>query len=205
MNETGLDNERQTSGGEGEGRQVPRWLRPVLVVVLFAGLFAVGRMCGLYEDLTLPGIREKVLAAGPWGVLVLIGLFVIGLLIQIPGIPFVVACLLIYGPLYGIALSYASGMLGLAVSFFVVRRVGGQPLGRVRFKWMKRALSHLDERPVRTVILLRFVAHFSPVLTYALALSGIRFRDFMLGSLVGVTPIILVLALLAERAEAWLS
>jgi uncharacterized membrane protein YdjX (TVP38/TMEM64 family) len=70
---------------------------------------------------------------------------------------------------------------------------------------VQRVLSHLEQRPLLSVALLRLVLQLNPVVNSALALSGIRYRDYILGSLIGFTPTILILAFLADRLEKWFS
>ncbi|MDF1862334.1 MAG: VTT domain-containing protein [Verrucomicrobiales bacterium] len=198
-----MDDELPSQGDTRRGRPRAGRARLVLVLLFLTGLYALGKWSGLYEEMTLKGVREQILAAGPRGALLLVLLFVIGLLIQVPGMVFVVAGFLVYDPVRGAALAFGGSILALTVSFFVVRRIGGQPFRQIRFKWVQRVLSHLEERPLLTVALLRLVLQLSPVVNYALALSGIRYRDYILGSLIGFTPIILTLAFLADRLEKW--
>jgi uncharacterized membrane protein YdjX (TVP38/TMEM64 family) len=200
-----MDDELQAEDETSRGRQRVLRARLVLLLLFLAGLFALGKWSGLNEGLTLKGVREQVLEAGPWGALVLVLLFVIGLLMQVPGMVFVVAGFLVYDPLRGVSLAFGGSMVALTVSFFVVRRIGGQPFRRIRSRWVQRVLSHLEKRPLLSVALLRLVLQLNPVVNSALALSGIRYRDYILGSLIGFTPTILILAFLADRLEKWFS
>lgn len=200
-----MEDELQAEDETSRGRQRVLRARLVLLLLFLAGLFALGKSSGLNEGLTLKGVREQVLEAGPWGALVLVLLFVIGLLMQVPGMVFVVAGFLVYDPLHGVSLAFGGSMVALTVSFFVVRRIGGQPFRRIRSRWVQRVLSHLEQRPLLSVALLRLVLQLNPVVNSALALSGIRYRDYILGSLIGFTPTILILAFLADRLEKWFS
>ena len=49
-----------------------------------------------------------------------------------------------------------------------------------------RIFQQLDRRPVTSVFLLRTVFQTVPVMNYALALSAVRFRDYALGTLLGL-------------------
>ena len=50
----------------------------------------------------------------------------------------------------------------------------------------------LDAQPIRSVVLLRVLFQTVPALNYALALSGIRFRQYLTGTLLGLPlPILL--------------
>jgi uncharacterized membrane protein YdjX (TVP38/TMEM64 family) len=60
-------------------------------------------------------------------------------------------------------------------------------------------LGRLDAHPVRVVALLRVVLIHSPQLNYALALSSLRYRDYLLGSALGLVLPVAVEVLLVER------
>ena len=55
---------------------------------------------------------------------------------------------------------------------------------------MRRVLSHLDERPIRSVFLLRTVFIMAPGVNYGLAITKVKFRDYLIGSAFGlIVPI----------------
>jgi uncharacterized membrane protein YdjX (TVP38/TMEM64 family) len=85
------------------------------------------------------------------------------------------------------------------VSFFIVRGVGGKPLGAVRWRFVRRILAQLDAHPLRTVIILRSILWMAPQLNYALALSNVRFRDYLVGSALGLILPLAGMVLLFDR------
>ena len=58
---------------------------------------------------------------------------------------------------------------------------------------------YFGTRPLRTVVLLRIVLWMSPQLNYALALTGISFRNYLLGSAFGLIWPIVIMALFFEE------
>ena len=110
-----------------------------------------------------------------------------------PGLVFVGAAILAYGQFYGGLAGYLGAVVSVSVSFWVVRLVGGQPLAEVKRPFLKRWLDRLDARPVRSVFVLRLLLWMAPPLNYALAMSSVRYRDYLIGSAMGlVIPITLV-------------
>lgn len=167
------------------------WPRLLGLLLVLGGLVAVGRATGLHQRFTLEGLRATVLAAGPLGPPAFALAFCLGELLHVPGLLFVAVGLLVWGPAWGGALSFAAALASVSCTFALVRAVGGQP-GKAleRPAFARRLLDRLEERPVRTVALLRAVLVLSPPLNYALALTGLRFRDHLLGSALGlVLPI----------------
>jgi uncharacterized membrane protein YdjX (TVP38/TMEM64 family) len=174
----------------GKGRY-----RPLLLVVLFVGLLAVGKFTGLTDQLDAERIRQEVAAAGALGGLLFVVIFAIGELVHVPGMIFVAAAALAYGPYQGFVWALFGALVSVSLSFVVVRGVGGQALAKLEKAWIQKILAHLDRRPVLTVAALRSVLWLAPGLNYALAMTRIRFRDYLLGSSLGlVLPILGVTA-----------
>ena len=138
-------------------------------------------------------------SAGAWGALLLIVAFALGELLHIPGMVFVFAAVLAYGQLWGGVVGYLGAVVSVCFSFGVVRGVGGQALDGIKKPWVKKILSNLDTRPLRTVVVLRIVLWMSPQLNYALALTGISFRNYLLGSAFGLIWPIVIMALFFEE------
>jgi uncharacterized membrane protein YdjX (TVP38/TMEM64 family) len=81
---------------------------------------------------------------------------------------------------------------------------GVKVLDEIETPWVKRMLAKLDDRPIRTVILLRIPLSLAPQLSQALALSNVTFRDHLIGSAIGMVPRITLFLLLFDRIILWL-
>ena len=168
------------------------------MAVLVAGL-VVGRATGATDALTTDGVRGFVARAGALGVLAFLALFVVGELVHVPGLVFIAAAVALWGPYAGGAIGALGALLSLVTSFAVVRGVGGKPLGEVKLSFARRLLDGLERRPVFTVAVLRTTLILSPPVTYALALSPIGFRDYFLGSAIGlVIPLTVAVAIFSR-------
>jgi uncharacterized membrane protein YdjX (TVP38/TMEM64 family) len=181
-----------------------RW---VLVVVMIGGLILLGHVTGVGEQLESVGrVRAWVLDAGGWGLVLFLALFAVGAVMHAPGILFLVAALLIYPMWPGVLIAFAGSVFAVTVSFVIVRFVGGQPLGEIRRPWLRRILRHLDDRPVRTVFLLRTLLWLHPAVSSVLAMSSVRFRDYLLGSALGLALPITLFAYFFDVIErmGWL-
>ena len=176
-----------------------RWGRLAALAALVVGLVVVGRVTGLTAWLSTERIRTGMESAGVWGPIVFVAAFAVGELVHVPGMVFVAAAVVAYGRVGGGALALAGAIVSLCVSFVVVRGVGGKPLGAIRWRFVQRILGHLEGHPVRTIALLRLVLWMAPQLNYALALSSVRFRSYLVGSVLGLVAPITLVALLFDR------
>ena len=175
-----------------------KWLRIGALVALTVGSIAIAKATGVTDELTRERIQAMMQELGALGFFAFLAVFAVGELVHVPGMAFIAAALLAYGPLLGSAAGLAGTLVSLTVTFFVVRGVGGQPLGDVQRPLLRRALAQLDARPVLTIAVLRVLFQMLPALNYALAMSKVRFRDYVAGSLLGMVPVILVFALAFE-------
>ncbi len=181
----------------------PVWPRLVLLAVVLGALFAVGHVTGATEYLTRDRIQAFMETLGVWGFLLFLLSFAIGELVHIPGIVFVLAALVAYGRVLGAGAGYVGGLLSVTVAFLVVRKVGGQLLTDVKRPWLRRLLDRLDAHPITTIAALRAVLWFAPIVNVVLAMSSVRFRDYLIGSAIGFLVPITILTVAFEWALAF--
>ena len=173
----------------------------ILIVATIAGIaFVAARLSGLDHALTPEHVRALLAGAGGFGILLFVVVFSLGLLAQLPGLLFIAVAVLAYGRTMGTVVALAGAVVAISVSFFVVRRFGGSALAEIESPLLRRLLLQLDTRPLRSVILLRAVFGVAPVLNYALALSSLGFRDYLIGSVIGMAPPIAIAAVLLDIA-----
>ena len=185
-----------TGRGQRHPVFVAPWIRPTLALLTVATLLLAGHVTGATAWLTRENVREAVEQAGPWGLALFVVLFCLAELVHVPGLVMVAAGVVAYGPWMGFAASFVGALCSVTVSFLVVRAVGGTPLAALRWAWARRLLARLEERPLRVVVALRLALWMFPPLNYALALSPVGFRDYVVGSAVGlVVPLVVFSAL----------
>lgn len=169
------------------------WIRLGVLAGVLVVSAIVAHYAGVGEYLSRDHVRDLIAGLGPMGALAFVGLFVVGELAHVPGFVFIGASILAYGRLEGGVLGYVGALAAVAVAFLVVRGIGGQALSSIRRPLVVRMLAHVDDRPVLAVAGLRSVLWMTPALTYALALTRVRFRDYMIGSALGLAiPVVLM-------------
>ncbi len=165
------------------------WLRHrrlMAVVLLLAALFAIVHWSSLQEDFSLEFLRHE-LADKQWsGLALFVLMFVAGNLVQIPGWIFLAAAVLILGRLGGAVVTYVAACTSCAFTFVTVRWVGGDAVRQLNSRVANKLLTQLHAHPIRSIVLLRTLFQTLPALNYALAMSGIGFRRYMLATLLGL-------------------
>jgi uncharacterized membrane protein YdjX (TVP38/TMEM64 family) len=78
-------------------------------------------------------------------------------------------------------------LVGVSLSFFLGRYVAREFAGR-RKRALKRMDQWFDSNGVGFIIALRLVLFANPALNYAAGLTNVTFRDYFMGSFVGLLP-----------------
>jgi uncharacterized membrane protein YdjX (TVP38/TMEM64 family) len=162
------------------------WRAVLAVLLLAVGLWAGMLALDLRDLLSLEALRTQLAAHRLSGLLVFTLLFALGNLAQIPGGVFLAAAVLTFGRLWGGVATYAAASVASTAVFLTVRTIGGGALRTLDQAWAQRILARLDARPVLGVFLLRLVFQTQPTLNYALAMSGIRLRHLVVGTVLGL-------------------
>lgn len=166
--------------------------RLIAVVLFLTILYAVFRLTGLKDHFTLAFLQQLMLENRFGGLLLFVLLFALGNLIQIPGWLFLAAAVLTLGRGPGGMATYVAASVSCAATFLVIRCVGGDALRKLDNRVAVYLLRRLDVRPVASIVLLRMLFQTVPALNYALAMSGVGFRPYLIGTLLGLPlPILL--------------
>jgi uncharacterized membrane protein YdjX (TVP38/TMEM64 family) len=149
-------------------------------------LLIVVHFSGLRDNFSIDFLQRQILANQVTGLSVFILLFSVGNLVQIPGWIFLVAAVLTMGQFVGGVVTYVAATVSCIVTFATIRLIGGDALRRLDNRLAAKIFIKLDAAPLRSMVLLRILLQTMPALNYALALSGIKFRHYLLGTLIGL-------------------
>ncbi len=160
--------------------------RILLAVVAVAALILLGRQAAG----ALPAFIEWVRGLGPLGPIAFILGYVVATVAFIPGSLLTLAAGAIFGIPLGTAIVFVGATLGASAAFGLSRTVARRAIerrieGNARFAAIDRAVAR-DGR--RIVFLLRLSPAFPfNLMNYALGLTQVRFRDYLVASL-GMLP-----------------
>jgi uncharacterized membrane protein YdjX (TVP38/TMEM64 family) len=161
-------------------------IRILAVVSLLALLFAIFKLSGLREHFSLAFLQQKISENRISGLIIFVLIFSLGNLIQIPGWIFLAAAVLTLGKTWGAAATYAAAIISCSITFFTIRFVGGNALRQIKNRIAIKLLEKLHSHPISSIFLLRLLFQTIPALNYALAMSGVRFREYLIGTMLGL-------------------
>jgi len=166
--------------------------RRLLLVALVAAFAAGAVYLASTGGVSPAGIRGWLVSLGAVAPIVFLGAFVGGAFVGVPGVVFVVAGRLAFGPWPGFALGFTGGMLAVTLPFGAARwlRRADGPVWQPRGRWVARAFALIDHHPFAAVLLLRLIVWFNPPLSYALALTPIRFPVYVAACALALAPVV---------------
>jgi pyruvate/2-oxoglutarate dehydrogenase complex dihydrolipoamide dehydrogenase (E3) component/uncharacterized membrane protein YdjX (TVP38/TMEM64 family) len=129
--------------------------------------------------------------AGTTGMAVFVVAYIVACILLLPGLILTLGAGFAYGVAVGVPLVWVAANLGAAVAFLLGRtlareRIAARVAGNARFAAIDRAVGR---EGLKIVLLTRLSPAFPfNLLNYAYGLTQVTFRDYMIGSLVGMIP-----------------
>ena len=192
---------------EGETRTGTR----IRVFALAAALITIGAAAlawrytplGEWVDLRAIIADSKGLKLQPLAVFAMLGAFVAGGMMLVPVTLLICVSVLIFGPIEGGVYAILGALLSAASTYGIGRVAGREVVRQLAGSGLNALSRRLAKRGLLAMTLVRLlpVAPFSIVNIVAGA-SHIGWRDFLLGTLLGMLPGIVVIATFIDRAVA---
>ena len=167
----------------------PRWLKPVLALVVIGVLIAVGK--AIDAPSRLRDALEWVQQLGWIGVGVFIALYVLACVLFLPGSILTLGAGVVFGVVKGCVIVSAASTLGATVAFLVGRYlargwVSGRIEGNAGFKAIDDAIGHEGWRIVG-------LTRLSPIfpfnlLNYAFGVTRVPLGQYAVASWIGMLP-----------------
>ena len=179
------------------------WFRVAVALAILAGIVAVWRWSPLAEI-----ARPEVLADWGlrlrgqwWGYAAAIGIFLAAGFVVFPASVLIAASALIFGPVAGIAVSFAGAMVSAIGGYLFGELLGRRGLQVFLSGGRLQAISEaMAKRGILSVALIRQVplAPYS-VVNFVAGMSHIRFVDFVAGTAIGIAPGVIAITLLTGQ------
>ncbi len=162
------------------------WLRPLLLVLLVAAGTAVVLMLGVPS---VEQLRVRVDAAGWAAPAAFVALYGLITLTPAPATVLSVAAGVLFGVAGGLGVVMAGALLSATGAFALARLLGRDAVAGVDSDRLRRLDTMLARRGLLAVIGVRLVPLLPfTALNYACGLAGVRTRDYLLGTAVGILP-----------------
>lgn len=160
--------------------------RLVVLVVAFVGISVALHLSGWGGPRQL---QDAVESAGWAGVVVFVLGYAVLVLAPTPASVLTILGGALFGLWWGTLLAWAGAVLGATGGFLVGRRLGRSSVDRLLRGRLRQADAVLSDHGLVAVLAVRLLPlfPFTP-LNYAAGLLGVRLRDYLIGTAVGIVP-----------------
>ena len=130
-------------------------------------------------------------------------IFVIGGLVMVPVMLLIAVTALVFGPFPGILYAFAGALASASVTYEIGKRLGRHAVRKVAGQRLNDLSRQLGKRGLLAVLLIRLlpVAPYT-VINIVAGASHIGWRDYLLGTALGLAPGIVMIMLFVDRAVA---
>lgn len=183
----------------------------LLAIVVIAALLLLWRWMAMQDLLNaqvLYSLLEGSLAwrDTPWALLVVVGVYTSTSLVLFPLSVLVVLTGLLFGPWWGFGYALAGTLSASVLTYWLGHRLGRDALLRHGGPRLLGVSRYFAGRGIRTMTLVSLLPLAPFTLTNMMAGAfRIRFRDFMLGTLIGIVPGLAGIILLSSQVTTLLT
>lgn len=179
-----------------ESAHARRWLLRAAVAIGVVGGIAAVVTSGVLDRFTdQDQLQATIDRAGVWGPLLFVGLMVVLVPLNVPGVLFVVPATTLFGSAGGVALSLVGGFLASTVGIVGARRLGRDAFIARLPPRLRRLEARLCERGFWAVVALRSVTFLLQPVDWLCGLTRMPMRTVLGATFVGLVPPTLVIAL----------
>jgi uncharacterized membrane protein YdjX (TVP38/TMEM64 family) len=174
-----------------------------LVLILLFCIFITGIGVFILGGITPEQIEQWLDRAGIWAPIIYILLYTIGTLLILPSTPLNLSGGAIFGPWLGTLWTTVAAIIAAVVAFAFTRTVGRDWVAQ---KFAGR-VEAIDAEMRQGGLFYMFAIRLLPLIPYgivnfAAGLTSIRFRDYLMGTVLGTVPGILPFVLMGSGLQA---
>jgi phospholipase D1/2 len=195
----------------GAKRATSKTKRRKLMWQLAIGASIAGLLALVWKVTPLSKLRPEQIAQWletfeklGWAPGVFIAAYVVGGLVMFPVTLLGAASAIVFPPLKAVSVTFTGIMLSAALTYAIGAKVLGDRAGKRLAPIVEKVKEQLTDQGVITIAALRMVplAPFTLV-NIAAGCIGVRFRDFMLGTALGIAPGMTLVVLFGRQVRAF--
>lgn len=175
----------------------------LFMVALAIGAFFYYDLNTYFSEDNILSVKDQLQSYGYFTPLIIILLYIVFNVTGLPTFFFTLLCGYLYGITYGLPLAWAGMTVGLSASFLSSRFLfRGDFMNRFGGMGMVKKLDYyVVKYRIWSVLVFRLISVFPyNVMNYAYGLTSISFRDYLVGSAVGIIPVTAIIVWLGHLA-----
>ena len=169
-----------------------KFIKPTILLLFVIVAVYIGKFTEAASYLSREAFEQTIANFGVFGPLFFMGIYFIGTIFFLPGTPLSILSGVLFGSLWGTVYVVIGATLGASVAFLVARYLAKDYIDSVlkdKFKALDKYDHKLENKGFLTTLFLRFIPLFPfNGLNFALGLTRVKFKDYFLGTLIGIIP-----------------
>ena len=171
-----------------EKKQNNLW-RPIILIILLAAAIILLRFWGVGDKLA--SLRAWISGLGSWGPLVFILIYIIAVVLALPGAAITIAGAALFGSVWGVVLVSIASTIGASIAFLISRYLARDFIVR-KFSQNEKfqRLDHLTKEHGAVIVAITRLVPLFPfnLLNYGFGLTGVRFWIYVFWSWLCMLP-----------------
>lgn len=168
-------------------------LKKLLFIALFGTIIALITKSGILENTSATAIRDLLMTYGDLAPIIYIILFTFVPLTLFPDSVLAIAAGLLFGFVKGCLYTMIGAAFGATLAFFISRYLGRDWIESKFSKEESKFTKGISDKGFVVVLALRLIPLLPfDVVSYLSGLSSIRYKDYMLATMVGIIPGVMV-------------
>jgi uncharacterized membrane protein YdjX (TVP38/TMEM64 family) len=191
--------------GTKRGRRRALLKASILLVFIIAAVYVM-RFTPLRQVLTVENARGVLDRSGLWAPVLFVVIYAVGVCLFLPGTLLTGLGAAIFGPYRGFFYVWIGAMAGASAAFFIGRTLGRDFAESLIGNRLKKYDEAISRNGFATVLYLRLVYFPFTPMNFGMGLTGVRFRDYFLGTGFGIIVGTFILTfLIGTLKEIWVS
>lgn len=179
-------------------------MRKVKYIITILGIIAVGiiiNRTALFNGLTPTDIQNYVSSFGIYAPIIYIVLFTVVPLTLFPDAILAIASGMAFGLIGGFTYTMIGALCGATLAFYLARSLGREVLKPLIGDKLNKLESKIEHNGFIVVLLLRLIPLFPfDIISYSAGLSKVKYKDFILATVVGTIPGIFVFTNIGDKS-----
>ncbi len=149
----------------------------------------------------LEDVLQMIRESGPWGVIVSLGLMVIHSFIPFPAEFVAIANGMIYGPFWGVVITWSGAMMGASIAFVVARKLGRPFVIEFLTQHQRKKLDHwIEHYGTGSLLFSRFIPIIAfNLINYAAGLANVGWWTFLWTTGLGILPLTIIMVIMGDQ------
>ena len=177
----------------------------VVAIIVLVALALAWRYTPLRELINAEALADmaEAFAESPFAPLIVVTAYVIGGLVVLPVTVMIAVTGIVFGPVLGFVYALIGVTLSAIFIYYLGRKLGRATVRRIAGKRINELSRRIAKRGLIAVVVVRMlpIAPFT-IINLIAGASHIRFRHFVLGTILGMAPGTLILVLFVDRIVA---